>query len=220
MSALEFFFYAFVFLFVIIDPVSCVPIFLGMTPNDSPIQRARMVKVACAVTAVVLLFFAVTGMFIFSYLGITLHALQVAGGILLFVIGFDMLMAREAKGKLSSGEAEAGRIKDDVAVTPLAIPLLAGPGAISAVVILQGQAKGWGQAGLLYLALALVLVASYLILRISCGGATQVPPLVMQVVRRISGLILAALSVQFILDGLRESRVFIEPVLELLRGTG
>ncbi len=220
MGTWEFFVSALIFLFVIVDPVSTVPIFLGMTPDNSRAERERMVAVACIVTAGILLFFAAAGLLIFSYLGITLHALQVAGGILLFVIALDMLMAREAKGKLSSGEEAAGRTKDDVAVTPLAIPLLAGPGAISAVVILQGQAEGLEQTGLLYLALVLVLAATFVILRLACGGATLIHPLVMQVVRRTSGLVLAAISIQFILDGLRESRVFVEPLMEMLRAAG
>ncbi len=208
MGSLEYFLYAFVLLFVIVDPVATVPIFLGMTPRNTRNERLRMVRVACLVATGVLLFFAVTGIVIFSYLGISLHALQVAGGILLFVIGFDMLMARESKGKISPGEEEVGRVKDDVAVTPLAIPLLAGPGAISAIVILHGQADGVAQYLLLGGALGLVMTASYCILRLSCSGAALIPPLIMQVVRRVSGLILAALSIQFVLDGLRQSGLF------------
>ncbi len=216
MYSWEFFIYALVFLFVIVDPVSTVPIFLGMTPDDTPAQRARMVRVACIVSTAVLLFFSVCGILLFSYLGITLPALKVAGGILLFAIAFDMLMARESTGRISSDEREAGRAKDDVAVTPLAIPLLAGPGAISAVVILHGQADSWPQTGLLYLALTLAMGTSYLILHASCRGAAWLNPLVMQVLRRVSGLVLAAISIQFVLDGLRESRVFVGPLMETL----
>src|SRR5204862_1377927 len=129
-------------LFVIVDPIATVPAFLAMTANDTPQQRIRMARVACIVSAVILLLFATTGKLIFNFFGITIPAFQIAGSIVLLLVALDMLRARRSAVQETTEETDAGAAKEDVAVTPLAVPMLAGPGAITTAVLLHNKAEG------------------------------------------------------------------------------
>src|SRR6185369_9786233 len=112
---------------VIVDPIAVVPAFLAMTPEDTPAQRIRMARIACLIMVVVLFAFALLGGRILRFLGLDLPAFQIAGGIVLLVIALDMLRAQRSRVQETREETEAGTAKDDIAVTPLAIPMLAGP---------------------------------------------------------------------------------------------
>src|SRR5208283_2496704 len=112
-----------------------------MTPNDTPEQRIRMARLACCVTAGVLLAFSVAGQLIFKVLGITMPAFQIAASIVLLLISLDMLRAQRSRVQETHEETRAGTAKTDIAITPLAIPMLAGPGAISTTILLQNEAK-------------------------------------------------------------------------------
>src|SRR6266480_1966968 len=129
-------------LFVIVDPIATVPAFLAMTANDTPQQRIRMARVACIVSAVILLLFATTGKLIFNFFGITIPAFQIAGSIVLLLVALDMLRARRSAVRETSEETDAGAATADIAVTPLAVPMLAGPGAITTAVLLHNRAAG------------------------------------------------------------------------------
>src|SRR5215510_14648917 len=137
MTLAEYTLLAFSSLFVIVDPLATIPAFLAMTPNDSPEQRTRMAGIACCVAAGVLLGFAIAGRWIFKVLGITMPAFQLAASVVLLLVALDMLRARRSRVKETSEETAAGVEKTDIAVTPLAIPMLAGPGAISTAVLLH-----------------------------------------------------------------------------------
>jgi len=191
-------------LFVIVDPLATVPAFLAMTPTDTPEQRIRMARLACCVSAGVLLAFALAGKWIFKFLGITMPAFQLAASIVLLLVALDMLRARRSRVQETSEETAAGVEKTDIAVTPLAIPMLAGPGAISTAVLLQNQAANLGQRVALYFCIAGVCVASYLILRLSARGARWLSPIAMNITARIMGLPLAAVAIQFMLNALRQ----------------
>jgi multiple antibiotic resistance protein len=191
-------------LFVIVDPLAAVPAFIAMTPNDSPEQRSRMARLACLVAAGVLLGFAVAGQWIFKYLGITMPAFQIAASILLFVVALDMLRALRSRVQETSEETTAGIEKADIAITPLAIPMLAGPGAISTAILLQNQAVGIGQHIALYACIVGILFVSYFILHLSASGARWLNPIAMKISTRIMGLLLAAVAIQFMLNAIRE----------------
>lgn len=208
MGLLEFSLLAFVTLFVIVEPISIAPVFLAMTEGNSREERAKMVTLACTIMLFVLLLFAVAGAQVLDFLGISVAAFQTAGGILLLLIALDMLQAQPSRGKISPEESDEGTLKEDVAVTPLAVPLLAGPGAISTVILLANQAEGWNFRFALYGAIVLVSVVSFLVLRLANRGASWLNPLFLRVVTRLAGLLLAALAVQFIFDGVRDSGVF------------
>ncbi len=191
-------------LFVIVDPIATVPAFLAMTPLDTPEQRIKMARLACWIMAGVLLIFSVAGKLIFQFLGITLPAFQIAASLILLLVALDMLRAQRSRVKETSEETAAATEKADIAVTPLAIPMLAGPGAISTVILLQNEAKGVAQHIALYVCIIGVSMASYAILRVATRGARWLNPIAMRITTRIMGLLLSAMAIQFLLNGIRE----------------
>jgi multiple antibiotic resistance protein len=191
-------------LFVIVDPLATVPAFLAMTPTDTPEQRIKMARLACWVTAGVLLTFAFAGTWIFKFLGITMPAFQLAASIVLLLVALDMLRAQRSRVQETSEETAAGAEKTDIAVTPLAVPMLAGPGAISTAILLHNQAAGLAQRLALYLCIVAVAFASYVILRVSARGARWLSPIALNIAARIMGLLLAAVAMQFALNALRQ----------------
>ena len=204
MSLSEYILLAFGSLFVIVDPLAAVPAFLAMTPTDTPEQRIKMARLACCVAAGVLLAFAIAGKWIFKFLGITMPAFQLAASIVLLLVALDMLRAQRSRVQETSEETAAGVEKNDIAITPLAIPMLAGPGAISTAIMLHNQAANLAQRVALYLCIVAVSVASYLILRISARGARWLSPIAMNITVRIMGLLLAAVAIQFMLKALHQ----------------
>ncbi len=204
MSLAEYTLLAFSSLFVIIDPVATVPAFLAMTPTDSVEQRIRMARLACCVTAGVLIAFSSAGKWIFKFLGITMPAFQLAASIVLMLVALDMLRAQRSRVHETSEETAAGAEKTDIAIAPLAIPMLAGPGAISTAILLHNQAVGVPQHIALYLVIMAVSLASYLILRVSARTTKWLSPIALNIVTRVMGLLLAAVAIQFMLNGIRE----------------
>ena len=204
MTLMEFTLLATSSLFVIVDPIAIVPTFLAMTAEDTPAQRVRMAQVACAIMVVVLLAFAILGEWILTFLGIRLPAFQIAGGIVLLLVALDMLRAQRSRLQETREETAAGAAKDDIAVTPLAVPMLAGPGAISTAILLHNKASDFTQEVFLCVAILLVGAASYVILHLSAHGARWLNPIVMRITTRIMGLLLAAVAVQFIVNALVE----------------
>jgi multiple antibiotic resistance protein len=198
-------------LFVIVDPLAAVPAFLAMTPTDSPEQRIRMARLACCVMAGVLILFAAAGKWIFKFLGITMPAFQLAASIVLLLVALDMLRAQRSRVHETREETAAGIEKTDIAVAPLAIPMLAGPGAISTVILLQNQAATIGQLAALYGCIAAVALASYLVLRLSARGARWLGPIAMNITVRIMGLLLAAVAIQFMLNALQALKMVPSP---------
>ena len=203
---IEFTLLAFGSLFVIVDPFATVPAFIAMTPRDTPEQRIRTARLASIVMAAVLLIFAVAGKMIFKLLGITMPAFQIAASIVLLIVALDMLRAQRSRVVETREETSAGAEKSDIAITPLAVPMLAGPGAISTVILLQSRAVDVAQHVSLYVCVAAVSFASYLIFRVSARGAQWFSPIAMKVTTRIMGLLLAAVAVQFMINGMKALR--------------
>jgi multiple antibiotic resistance protein len=212
MSLTEYSLLAMSSLFVIVDPIAAVPTFIAMTPGDSREQRMRMARLACLVMAGVLLTFAIAGKWIFKFLGITMPAFQIAASIVLLLVALDMLRGQRSRVQETTEETAAGAEKTDIAITPLAIPMLAGPGAISTAILLQNQARDIPQHIALYLCILGVSFASYLILRVSAGGARWLNPIATKITTRIMGLLLAAVAIQFILNALAALHLFQPPV--------
>ena len=207
MSLAEYILLAASSLFVIVDPLATVPAFLAMTPADTPEQRIKMARLACCVMAGVLIVFAAAGKWIFKFLGITMPAFQLAASVILLLVALDMLRAQRSRVQETREETAAGIEKTDIAVTPLAIPMLAGPGAISTAILLQNQAANLAQRAALYGCILAVALASYLVLRIAARGARWFSPIAMSITVRIMGLLLAAVAIQFALNALRQLRM-------------
>jgi multiple antibiotic resistance protein len=193
-------------LFIIMDPIALIPAFLAMTVGSTKSERIRMARLACIVSAAVLMVFASVGQGLFKLLGITLSAFKIAGSLVLLAIALDMLHAKRSTVRETREETDAGAAKDDIAVTPLAVPMLAGPGAISTVILLQTQAQGVAQSIALVGCIVVVCLACYIILRFAAHGVGWISPIAMKIATRIMGLLLAAVAIQFILDALAEQK--------------
>ena len=195
---------AFVTLFVIIDPVGMTPLFVALTSGIDERRRRIIALRACVTAALILIVFAAFGEAVLEFIGISMPAFRIAGGILLFITALDMLFERRTKRRKSTAdEADAEDDGDDPSIFPLAIPLIAGPGAIATMILLVGQRPGT-EGMLLVIGVMLAVVALALILFMGAGlleralGQTGI-----NVITRLLGMLLAALAVQFVLDGLR-----------------
>ncbi len=198
--------YDFVTLLVIVDPVGTAAIFLGLTPRAARAHRHSMAWRGTLIATLIILVFAFAGRLLLEMMGISLAAFQIAGGLLLFLLAADMVFALHSGIRSTTGpEEEEAAQSPDVTVFPLAIPLLAGPGALTSITLLMGQARSledqaWVLAALIVvmaLALVALLAASTVARLLGVTGAN--------VVTRVLGIVLAALATQFVIDGVRAS---------------
>jgi multiple antibiotic resistance protein len=191
---------AFATLFVVIDPPGLVPLFIALTQGMGPEQRRRMATRACIIATVLLLLFGLAGETVLGFIGITMPAFRIAGGILLFLTALDMLFERRTQRR----EGQHAEPDHDPSVFPLATPLIAGPGAIASMILLIGQAgPGWGGTiAVLGLMLAMML-ATWVFLLASPPLERMLGRTGTVVITRLLGMLLAALSVQFVIDGVR-----------------
>lgn len=203
-SVFQFSLVAFSSVFFLVDPFAAIPSFLVMTAGDSAASRRRTAMRASLTAWVVLSFFALAGGLIFKIFGITLPALKIAGGILLFLIGIDMLRAKQSETKKAPGETEEACEKSDVGIIPMGIPMLAGPGAISSVMVLMGQSPRWWEAAPVFIAIAVTALCAFLIL----SGADRIRKILgetgIHILMRIMGLLLTAIAVQFEINAFRD----------------
>ena len=193
---------AFVTMFVVIDPIGMTPLFVALTQGHSAASRRRIALRSCGIAMLLLLLFTIMGEAVLGFIGISMPAFRVAGGILLFITALDMLFERRTKRREDQAEEEDPN--DDPSVFPLAIPLIAGPGSIASVILLTGQ-----RPGLEGLAMVLGVTAAVLLLVILFFLASGLLERAMgktgiTVITRLLGMLLAALAVQFVLDGLRD----------------
>ena len=207
MNIIAYIFLSFSSLFVIVDALGTIPAFLAMTVDDKPEDRIRVARLACTTAGGILLVMELTGMAIFRLFGISLPAFQIAGGLLLLVVANDMLRARRSAVQETAEEKEDGVKKSDVAITPLAIPMLAGPGAITTTIMLHNKAQGFFEHMALFACIIGVCWLSYYILKVAAHGARWLNPMALKIMSRLMGLLLAALAVQFILNALRSIHV-------------
>jgi len=190
-------------LFAIVDPFGTLPFYAALTDGFSPEDRHVVLRRAVVVLGVILALFALLGRFLFAVFGFTLGAFEIAGGAILFVIAFDMLQGEMTRTKFTSQDREAAVARrDEIAVVPLGIPLLAGPGSISTVMIYEGSA-GSDPLALVatYVAILVVACATYVILRLGQPILEKLGRTGVMAMTRVLGLILAALGVQFVLNG-------------------
>ncbi|MCP3101399.1 MarC family protein [Myxococcus sp. K15C18031901] len=190
--------------FFVVDPIGVVPLFLAMTAGDSPEKIRRTAMRACLVACGLMTFFALFGTIIFKVFGVSLGAFRVAGGILLLITALDMLRARPSETRTTPNEEQEGVVKEDVAIVPLAIPLLSGPGAIATAMVLMARGTTMTATLPVLAAILLTFLLSYFILRASGLVQRVLRQSGVAIVERVMGLILAAIAVQFIADGAKE----------------
>ena len=192
-------------IFFVVDPMGAIPIFIAMTRNDPPEKRRDMARRASIAAFFVLTTFAVAGTLIFKVFGVTLGAFKVAGGVLLLLTSIEMLRAQQQRTRVTPEEAQEGLEKEDVAIFPLAIPLLAGPGSIATVTALMGRAGRKLFAVPVIASIALTCIASYLMLVAADRISRFLGVTGLNVMNRVIGLIIGALAVQFMFDGVRDT---------------
>jgi multiple antibiotic resistance protein len=194
-------------LFFVVDPLAAVPFFLAITRGGSVATRRRAALRASVTAFFVLAFFALAGTAILGWLGVTLAAFKVAGGVVLLLLALDMIRIQPSKARITDVEVAAGAEKDDPAIVPLAMPLLAGPGSIATSIVLMARAReGSALLGVAVIAaIAATCLATYLILAGSARTERVLGRSALAIVERAAGLLLVAIAVQFILDGLGEA---------------
>jgi multiple antibiotic resistance protein len=188
----------------IVDPIAIVPTYLVITQGQTTEQRRKTAVRACIAAAVLMVTFAAAGRAIFGLFGITMPAFRIAGGLILWVVAMDMLHGNRTTQE-GTAEIVEGRAKDDVAITPLAMPMLAGPGAISTVMVLSSQAKTTSQNVAVYGSIILACVIAWATLRVAEQLVLRMGATGIRVMTRIMGLLLAAIAVQFVITGVLEA---------------
>lgn len=198
----------FVLFFVVVEPISLIPIFSGLTEGASRAYRQKMALKAVAIAGVMMLIFALGGAAFLEVMGVSLAAFRIFGGLLLFLIALEMVYARESGTRTSSGERAESVRRADISVFPLAFPFISGPGALATILLWFGPVRIGAQPILflgLLAAVVLVLAAS-LICMLAAGPLTRVLGVTgANVANRLAGVVLGALSVQFVIDGLHQS---------------
>lgn len=201
-------------LLAIINPLTTTPIFLSLTEGYTIEHRQRTLRTAVLTGTAVLLVFALLGGAIFQLFGITIHAFRIAGGVILFGIGTDMLQAKRSRVRATPEEVEEGLEKEDIGITPLGVPMIVGPGSITTVMVLMADAGHPAQVAALLVVIGVVLGGTYLVLGLGPRIIRVIGETGVNVMTRIMGLLVTVIAVQFILDGAR-------PVLvEVLRAAG
>jgi multiple antibiotic resistance protein len=203
-SYLQFALITFTSVLFIVDPIAVIPTYLVITRDESPQQRASTARRACIAAAVLLGVFGLAGRLIFEAFGITLPAFRIAGGLILWLVAMDMLRSQRSTQE-TPAEIIEGQEKEDVAMTPLAVPMLAGPGAISTVMVLSGQARTPARAVTVYVAIVLTALVCWIVLRAADRLVAQLGRTGIQIASRIMGLMLAAVAVQFVITGVKDA---------------
>jgi len=189
----------------IVDPFAVIPTFLAMTVRDSAAQRKVLARRGAWTCAITLILFAAGGSLIFKIFGITIGAFKIAGGVLIGLNALDMVQARRSQQRETPVETAEGIQKDDIGIMPLGVPMLAGPGAISTVMVLALGAKSSAATITVYVSILLTAVITYVVLAAASMVERRLGQTGMRILTRLMGLVLAAIAVQFIIDGIKLS---------------
>ena len=191
--------------FFVIDPLALLPIFLSITSGDGAEARRRTAVRAAFAAWVMLTTFAVAGGLIFRAFGISLGAFKVAGGLMLLLMAIDMMRARTSPTRTTAEEQDECRARDDTAIFPLAVPMLAGPGAIATVMVLMSRAA-WRPipTAAVFVAVTVTCLAAWLLMRSAASADKYLPKTVLRAFDRVMGLLLAAIAVEFVAGGVRD----------------
>lgn len=190
--------------FVIINPVLVTSMFITLTVNYTPEAKRAVIRKTTVTAFAVLLVFAICGTLIFKFFSITVGAFQIAGGIILFSVAMGMLHAATSRIKSSPEEMHEAESRMDIAIVPLAIPMVAGPGAITTVIVLSGDAREFPHMVILFIAIVIAMFTVYLMLRNSARIQRFLGPSGLNITSRLMGLILAAIAVQFVIGGIKD----------------
>lgn len=204
---IELFISAFVTFFVVIDPPGCAPIFAGLTAGTSAAHRRAMAVRAVVVAAAILFGFALFGEVLLRALGISLNAFKIAGGIMLFLIALEMVFEKRTERREDRAEKVKASEPTDISIFPMAMPMIAGPGSIASVMLLMSQNNGFERTAVVLAAMAAILLLTMLALLAAGPLMRVVGAKIEAVVSRLLGVLLGALAVQFVIDGISAALV-------------
>ena len=194
---------AFTAFFTIINPLGTMPIFMSMTASLSKARRKQTAKKATIVAFFTVIAFAFSGQILFNFFGISVNSFRIVGGIIFFMMGWDMLQARLGNFKHTEDEDQINAYVEDISITPLAIPMICGPGAITNAIILMEDADDYQQKIVLVSVIALVLFMTYLILVGASKITEKLGSTGNKVMMRLMGLIVMVIAVEFFFSGLK-----------------
>lgn len=201
---IHFFVRAFAGVFVILDPFGASSHFLALTSQHPTSLKKAIAQKACLVAFGVLIFFSLAGGALFKYFGLTLAALKIAGGILLFTIALGMLYGKRTGAKTTPEEEKEHSELEDITVIPMAIPILSGPGAITTVMVLSGEAQTPMKLMMVLLAILVSVIICYLVLANSVVILNLLKTTGVKILTRIMGLIMSVIAVQFVINGIAD----------------
>ena len=200
-------------IFFLVDPFAALPTFLAVTAGQDAQRRQRTARKASLTAFVVLTAFAVAGQYIFRMFGITLPAFEISGGVILLLIGLDMLEAKRSPTQESPKETEAATAKDDAGIVPMGIPMLAGPGAITSVMVLVGQVQARWQMAAILLSIVVTTAICWGVLHSAARVARVLGDTGIRILVRIMGLMLVALAIQYFVNGFVDLGVLTRPAV-------
>lgn len=209
-DALTFGLLCFTSFFTLINPLSTMPVFMTMTSDLSPKERTRTAKKATLVALITIVIFALSGQLLFNFFGISVNSFRIVGGVIFFIMGMDMLQARIGQVKIKDSEVKT--YVNDISVTPLAIPMICGPGAITNSIVMMEDASTVMRKIVLFSSILLVLLITYLVFYSSSRILKIIGQTGINVMMRLMGLILMVIAVEFFFSGLKPI------VLEMMKG--
>ena len=201
-------------IFFLVDPFAALPTFIAVTAGEDRVRRRQTARKATLTAWIVLTVFSVAGKYLFSLFGISLPAFEIAGGIILLLIGLDMLAAKRSPTQESSAEVEEASEKEDAGIVPLGVPMLAGPGSITSVMVLVGQVQVWWQMASILGAIAVTAVICFFVLGNSDRVAKALGETGIRILVRVMGLLLVALAVQYFVNGFVDLGVIPKPATQ------
>lgn len=211
----QFAFVTFTSILFLVDPIAVVPAYLGFTRGEDAERRKATARAACIAAAVTLFVFALAGDIILKMFGVTLAAFRIAGGFILWLVAMDMLRAKRTTQE-GTEEMMEGEQKDDVGITPLGIPMLAGPGAMSTVMVLSAQAGSPMRKLVVHASIVATMLISWILLRVADRVIARLGESGIRVATRVMGLLLGAVAVQFVLSGAQDAGI-IAPAISVIR---
>ena len=198
---ISFFILTFSSLFTLINPIGITPILLSITENLDDLEYSRIIKKGIFIAFVILIIFTVMGDLIFRFYGITINAFMIAGGILFFRSSIDMIEAKVSRASSTPKETEEAEDMQDISITPIGVPLIAGPGAITSVMLLSSQTSNFMDKCILYINIIITLILTFVILKLGKKISKKIGTTGIRIIQRIMGLVLLVISIQFIING-------------------
>jgi len=199
---ISFFLLSFSSLFTLINPIGITPIILSISENMNSMEYSRIIRKGIITAYLILFVFALMGDLIFKFYGITINAFMIAGGILFFRNSLDMIDSKISRISSTPMETKEAEDKEDISITPIGIPIIAGPGAITSVMLLSSQTSNFYEKCILHINIFIILLITLIILFLGKKIATSIGTTGIRIIQRVMGLILMVISIQFIINGI------------------